>query len=266
MFRRIVNLFRGFLGLFISGMEKANPKALLEVEKENLRKQVARFNDNLAMHAGFCERLMRQVKNLEGQERDLAAKAAANLKAGNTGVAGQYALQLRTVKEQLEENRSQLGDAEKVYKDLVRARDVSVSEARAKIEKLSRMVSEAEMLEAQAELQEVAASMVNSIGGSGDTLSRVEEYLTERRDKAAGRARVAKSSIDTTEVDIKSNEQEALGQQALAEFAASYGLEMPGGQAAAAHGTPAAPAAEGEAPAAPPPPPVRKEMGPVEKN
>ena len=253
MWRRIVNLFRGFLGLFITGMEKSNPKALLEVEKENLRKQVARFNESLASHAGFCERLMRQVKNLESQERDLAAKAAAHLKAGNTAVAGQYALQLRTVKEQLEENRSQLGDAEKTYKDLEKARDVSVSEARVKIEKLSRMISETELLEAQAELQEMSASMIGTIGGSGDTLNRVEQYLTERRDKAAGRARVAKGSIDTTNVEIKANEQEAMAQQALAEFAANYGLEMPAGQAAPQAQTPPATT-------------VRKEMGPVEKN
>jgi phage shock protein A len=41
MFQRIANLFKGFLGLFVSGLEEANPKALLEVEKENLRKQIA---------------------------------------------------------------------------------------------------------------------------------------------------------------------------------------------------------------------------------
>jgi len=256
MFRRIANLFRGFLGLFITGLEKGNPKALLEVEKENLRKQISRFNDNLANNGAFCERLLRQVKNLENQERELSAKAAAHLKAGNMAAAGQYALQLRTVKEQLEENRSQLTDAEKTYKDLEKARDVSVSEARAKIEKLSRMISETELLEAQAELQEMAAGMVGSLGGSGDTLNRVEEYLTERRDKAAGRARVAKGSIDTTGVQLKANEQEALGQQALAEFAASYGLQMP---ASAGQATPAA----GDAAA---PPPVRKELGPGEKN
>ena len=256
MFRRLANLFRGFLGLFITGLEKGNPKALLEVEKENLRKQISRFNDNLANNGGFCERLLRQVKNLENQERELSAKAAAHLKAGNMAAAGQYALQLRTVKEQLDENRSQLTDAEKTYKDLEKARDVSVTEARAKIEKLSRMISETELLEAQAELQEMAAGMVGSLGGSGDTLNRVEEYLTERRDKAAGRARVAKGSIDTTGVQLKANEQEALGQQALAEFAASYGLQMPAsaGQAAPAAGDAAAP------------PPVRKELGPGEKN
>ena len=252
MWRRISNLIRGFLGLFISGIERENPRALIEAEKENLHTQIARFNDNLANHAGFCERLMRQVKNLEAQERDLTAKAAANLKVGNRAAAGQYALQLKTVKEQLEENRTQMVAAEETYKKLVQARDVSVREAQAKIEGLKRLLTETEMLEAQAELQEMAKGMISSIGGSGDTLARVEEYVTERRDKAAGRARVAAGSIDTSQVELKEGEQEALADQALTEFAAAYGLEMP-----------AAPKSE-EAAAAPASPPA-KDMGPAEK-
>ena len=251
MWRRISNLIRGFLGLFISGIERQNPRALIEAEKENLRKQIARFNDSLANHAGFCERLMRQVKNLETQERDLTAKAAANLKVGNRAAAGQYALQLKTVKEQLEENRQQLVAAEETYKKLVQARDVSVREAQNKIEGLKRLLTETEMLEAQAELQEMAKGMISTIGGSGDTLARVEEYVTERRDKAAGRARVASSSIDTSQVQLMEAEQAALADQALTEFAAAYGLEVP-----------ATAPAEGET--ATPAPPV-KDMGPAEK-
>jgi len=174
MWARISNLIKGFFSLFISGLERENPRALIEAEKENLREQIARFNDNLATHAGFAERLMRQVKSLERRERGLAGNAAANLEAGNRGVAGQYALQLRTVKGQLEENRQQLEAAEETYKKLVKSRDVAVKEARAKIESLKRMLSETEMLEAQAELQEMASGMISSIGGSGDTLDRVE--------------------------------------------------------------------------------------------
>jgi phage shock protein A len=247
MWRRIGNLFKGFLGLFVSGLERQNPKALIEAEKENLRAQIARYNDNLANHAGFCERLLRQVKNLETQERDLAAKAAANLKVGNRNAAGQYALQLKTVKEQLEENRRQLEAAEATYKKLVQARDVSVREAQDKIEKLKRMITETEMMEAQAELQEMATGMISSIGGSGDTLNRVEEYLSERHDKAAGRARVAASSIDTSKVQLLEAEQQALADAALGEFAAAYGIEMPGEKAE---------------PAAAAPPPAAKDMGP----
>jgi hypothetical protein len=100
-----------------------------------------------------------------------------------------------------------------------------VSEAQEKIEKLKRMISETEMMEAQAELQEMAKGMVTQIGGGGDTLNRVEEYLNERRDKAAGRARVAYGSIDIKEYEIKQSEQEALAAQALSEFEVAYGLK-----------------------------------------
>ncbi|MFP5247430.1 MAG: PspA/IM30 family protein, partial [Thermoanaerobaculia bacterium] len=105
MFKRLGNLIRGFFGLFISGMERRNPEALLEVEKENLRKQIANYNQGLAAHAGLCERLMTQIRKLEGEERELRAKAAANLRAGNRDAAGNYALRLQTVQRELGENR-----------------------------------------------------------------------------------------------------------------------------------------------------------------
>ncbi len=62
MFKRLGNLIKGFFGLFVGGLEKRNPEALLEVEKENLRKNIVKFNQGLAAHAGLCERLMVQVK------------------------------------------------------------------------------------------------------------------------------------------------------------------------------------------------------------
>ncbi len=249
MWQRLSNLVRGFFGLFISGLEKANPRVLIEAEKENLRKQIGRFNENLANHAAFVERLMRQIRDQEKQEQELATKTAAHLKLGHRQVAGKYALQLKNLRSQLEENRQQLEQAEVTYEKLVKARDVSVRDAQQKIESLKRMISEAEMLEAQADLQEMASGMITSIGGSGDTLARVEEYLSERRDQAAGRARVAASTIDSSEVDLLEAEQDAMGDQALAEFAAAYGLDMPASEAAPE-----------EAAAAPP----VKDMGPAE--
>jgi len=249
MWRRIATLFKGFIGLFVSGLEKANPKALIEAEKENLRQQISRFNDALATHAGFVERLMRQIKNLEQKEKELTARVAANIKVGNRAVAGQLAMELQSTKAQLEENRGQLIAAEETYKKLVKSRDVSVQEAKAKIEKLNRLMSETEMMEAQAELQEMAAGMIGAIGGGGDTLNRAEEYLQERRDKAAGRARVASSSVDIKEVELKEAEQVALAEQALRDFESAYGMTSP----------PEA-AVEAAAPAAPP----AKDLGPKE--
>jgi hypothetical protein len=70
--------------------------------------------------------------------------------------------------------------------------------------------------------------MIGSIGGSGDTLNRLHEMVEEERTKAAGRARVARDSLDMSQVNIQEAEQQALADQALADFAAAEGLALPG--------------------------------------
>ena len=246
MFSRIMNLLKGFMGLFISGMEKKNPEALLELEKENLREQVAKYNQGLASHAGLCERLMAQVKKLEAEERELRAKTGAHLRAGNRDAAGQYAMRLQTVQRELGENRTQLEQAESTYQNLLKARDVAINAARAKIENLKASITDMKMKQAMAELHEMSAGMVSSIGGSGDTLDRLTEMVNEERDKAAGRARVAKDSIDFSGIQVKEAEQKALADQALADFAAQEGIALEGNGAAAAK-------------------PAEKAMGPAQK-
>ena len=226
MFKRIANLFRGFVGLFVSGIERQNPEALLEVEKENLRRQIANYNQGLAAHAGLCERLMTQVKKLENDERDLRAKATANLRAGNRDAAAQYALRLQTVQRELLENRTQLGQAETTYKELLKARDVSVKAAQAKMEALRNSLNDLKIKRATAELTEMASGMISSIGGSGDTLDRLHGMVEEEREKAAGRARVARDSLDTSGIHLQEAEQAALADQALADFAAKEGLVL----------------------------------------
>jgi phage shock protein A len=233
MFGRIANLFKGFLSLFVSGIERRNPEALLELEQENLRKQVGNFNQGLASHAGLAERLMSQVRKLETEQKDLRAKATAHVRAGNNAAAGQYALRLQSVEAQLAENRTQLEQAETTYKNLVKARDVAVQTARSKIESLKGAINDMRMKQAMAELHEMAGGMITTIGGSGDTLNRLHEMVEEERNKAAGRARVAKDSIDMSQVDIKEGEMTALADQALADFAAREGISLKGAAAPA---------------------------------
>jgi phage shock protein A len=226
MFKRLANLIRGFFGLFISGMERQNPEALLEVEKENLRKQIANYNEGLAAHAGLCERLMTQIRRLEQEERELRAKTAANLRAGNREAAGNYALRLQSAQRELTENRTQLQQAETTYKELIKARDVSVKAAHAKIQELKSSLDDLKIKKATAELTEMASGMITSIGGSGDTLDRLHKMVEEEREKAAGRARLARDTLNTADIAVKEEEQKALAEQALADFAAKEGMAI----------------------------------------
>jgi hypothetical protein len=88
-------------------------------------------------------------------------------------------------------------------------------------------LSDLKIKKATAELTEMAGGMISTIGGAGDTLDRLHGMIQEERDKAAGRVRVAKDSLDTGEIHMKEAEQKALADQALADFAAKEGLALP---------------------------------------
>lgn len=231
MFKRIANLFRGFFGQAVTKAERANPEALLEVESENLRKQIASYNQGLISHAALCERLMAQVRKLETEQADVRAKTSANLRVGNRAAAGQYALRLQTIDSELTENRKQLEQAETTYRDLFKARDVSVAAAKQKIESIKADISDLKTKRALAALHETASGMITNIGGSGDTLDRLQTMIQEEKSKAAGRVRVAHDSLDSSGVLLKEAEQTALADQALADFAAREGIALEPSQA-----------------------------------
>ncbi|XHR27519.1 MAG: PspA/IM30 family protein [Chthoniobacteraceae bacterium] len=226
MLHRIVNLIRGFIGLIVGKAERQNPEALLELEKENLRKQIGNYNQGLAAHAGLCERLVGQVRNLEAEEADLKAKTTAHLRAGNREVAGQYALRLQTVSREIDENRKQLEQAEAAYRELVQARDVAVKAAKDKIEAMSSAVSDLKVKRATAELAEMASGMIGAIGGVGENSDRLKQLLDEEKAKAAGRIRVARDSMGAEGIALKETEQQALAEQALEDFAAKEGIML----------------------------------------
>ena len=112
MFKRLGNLIRGFFALFVGGLEKRNPEALLEIEKENLREQISKYNRGLASHAALSERLMTQVKKQDTEHAQLRAKITAHLRAGNQDAAAQYALRFQELTNDVASTRAQLVDAE----------------------------------------------------------------------------------------------------------------------------------------------------------
>ena len=228
MFKRIGNLIQGFFGLFVGGLEKRNPEALLEVERENLRKQIGQYNQGLAAHAGLCERLITQVKKLDLEERELRAKTTAFLRSDNRDAAGQTALRLQTIQREFTEDRTQLEQAETTYRELLRARDVAIRNAQSKIEALRFSLDDLKIKKATAELTQMASGMITQIGGSGDTLQRLQSMVEEERQRAAGAARVARDTLDTSGVALKEAEHKALEEQALADFAAAEGISLSG--------------------------------------
>jgi phage shock protein A len=234
MFWRIGRLFRGFLGLFISGIEEANPEALMEAARQEFRQKITQYNLALAKMAGVAERLKGQVKTKADRAQELERRILANHRAGNMDLAGALARELQELKADLTVDTQELKETEEAYDANMRQAKLAQREFQDKVRRLEKQLSQVKIKEAQAEAAGALSSVAFKVGDLGDTMKTVEELLQKRYEVSAGKARVAKDMVDMEAVQEKENERKALEQVALAEFLASQGIQTP-----AAESTPA---------------------------
>ena len=227
MFRRIGRLFRGFLGLFISGIEEANPEALMEAARQEFRTKITQYNLALAKMAGVAERLKGQVRAKADRGQELERRILANHRAGNMDLAGALARELQELKADLTTDTAELKETEEAYDANMRQAKLAQREFEDKVRRLEKQLSQVKIKEAQAEAAGALTSVAFKVGDLGDTMKTVEELLQKRYEVSAGKARVAKDMVDMEAVQEKENERKALEQVALAEFLASQGIQTP---------------------------------------
>ena len=235
VFARIGRLFRGFIGLFISGIEQRNPEALMEAAKQEFRDRMAQYNLALAQMAGIAERLKTQIKAKTGKAQDLERRILANHRSGNLELAGSLARELQELKNDLTVDTQELSETEEAYQGNLRQARIVQKEFEDKISRLSKQLSQVRIKEAQAEAAGALGNVAFRVGDLGDTMKTVEEILAKRYEVSAGKARVAKDIVDMDKLREKENERKALEQIALADFLASQGIQAASsGQAAPA--------------------------------
>jgi phage shock protein A len=227
VFARIGRLFRGFFGLFISGIESRSPEALMEAARQEFRDKMAQYNQALARMAGIAESLKSQIRIKSTRAQDLERRILANHRAGNMELAGSLARELQELKADLTTDTNELKDTEEAYQNNLRQAQLAQKDFEEKVRRLERQLSQVKVKEAQAEAAGALNSVAFKVGDLGDTMKTVEEVLNKRYEVSAGKARVAKDMVNTTELHEKEAERKALEQGALAEFLASQGIAAP---------------------------------------
>ncbi|MEO8294049.1 MAG: hypothetical protein ABI613_00950 [Gemmatimonadota bacterium] len=228
IFARVGRLFRGFLSLFISGIEEQNPEILMEAAKQDFRQKMVHYNLALARMGGVAERLKNQVKAKMARSTDLERRILANHQAGNLELAGSLARELQELKADLATDNEELKETEEAYQANLRQAKVAQKDFEDKIRRLDKQLSQVKIKEAQAEAAAALGNAAFKVGDLGDTMKTVEEALQKRYELSAGKARVAKDLVDIDTVQEKENERKALEQGALAEFLASQGIQAEG--------------------------------------
>src|SRR4030095_7536304 len=112
---RLSRLLRGFLGLFISGLEERNPEALMEAARMEFREKMTQYNLALGKMAGVAESLKNQIKTKTARAQDLERRILANHQAGNMELAGTLARELQELKVDLTTDTNKLHERETAY-------------------------------------------------------------------------------------------------------------------------------------------------------
>jgi phage shock protein A len=227
VFAQLGRLFRGLLGLFVSGIEERHPEALMQAARQEFRDKMAQYNTALARMAGIAERLKNQVKAKTIRAQELERRILANHHAGNMELAGSLARELQELKADMAVDTQELSETEEGYQANLRQAKVAQKEFEDKIRKLEKQLSQVQIKEAQAEAAAALGSAAFKVGDLGDTMKTVEDILAKRYEKSAGKARVAKDLVNMDAVKEKEGERKALEQAALADFLASQGIQAP---------------------------------------
>ncbi|MBN2511465.1 MAG: hypothetical protein JXB18_00870 [Sedimentisphaerales bacterium] len=224
---RLKRLVSGFISLFVSGIERRNPEALIEAARQEFRDRMAQYNLALAQMAGIAERLKAQITAKTNRAKELERRVLANHQAGNLELAGSLARELQELKSDLLTDTQELKETEDAYQANLRQAKLAQKEFEEKIHKLDKQLSQVKIKEAQAEAASALGNVAFKVGDMGDTMKTVEEVLAKRYEVSAGKARVAKDIVDMDQLREKETERKALEQNALAEFLASQGIQAP---------------------------------------
>jgi phage shock protein A len=223
-FARIANLFKGFLSIFISDIEKEHP----EIAYENaINSMVEKYSKLKAATAALIRRREDIDERLKRASKDLA-QTDAELNAAVATDQDDLALILIQKKNQLEVQAAELkADMETAHRDADDAK-ASILQVQGEIRKLKdeRVVMLARMQSAQArvKIQEQLEGL--SVDAEVKALDNVREHIKNTIAQANLGKELADTSLDARLDKLKSQTGDVQARQQLAELKAKRAAQQ----------------------------------------
>ena len=233
MWERMKRVFRSFIGNFISMAE--DPKLILQQNIRDMQDKVPEMNTGIAKARGGIVRLEEEQRTSQQDIAKLTARVKAALLAGEEGMAGQFAVQLKQKQDALERTSGQLTSSRAGYDGLLKLKERYMREMKMKTEEAMAAIKEADSAKWKSELADVFQSF--EVAGVDATHQEMIEKLKEKSATAEGKIQSAVDSMDVKGMAIEEKAQALEGQELLKQFKLELGLEKKSDAA------PAAPAA-----------------------
>jgi phage shock protein A len=201
MLRRLRNVIRAFLGLFIRMAE--DPKIMLEQYIDDVRTKIPTMRATAANVIATEIKLKAQIEELEHQVADLDRQIVAAVKLGPEyeSEAKMLIAAKATAEQSLEETREQYDSASKASEQARKALDDARLDVERRVREARALMSQHEMTRMQEELSGLMASF--EIGDQSDVLQRARDRVRDRAAQAQARVELATKDVDAKLRDIR---------------------------------------------------------------
>jgi len=220
MFERIKRLFRSIFGSLVSAAE--DPKMILQQNMRDMQDKIPEMNTGIAKARGGIVRLEDEANTTKQDIAKLTARVKSALLAGEEGMAGQYAVQLKQRQDSLERTNAQLTSAKTGYDGLLKLKERYMREMKMKSDQAVAAIKEAESAKWKNELADVFQTF--EVAGVDATHQEMIEKLKERTAMADGKIASAVESMDVKSMEIEEKAQQLEGQELLKQFKMDLGL------------------------------------------
>ena len=201
MLRRIRNILRAFLGLFIRMAE--DPRVMLEQYIDDVRAKIPTLRGTAANIIATELKLRAQLEDLESQVADLDRQIIAAVKLGPEyeSEAKMLIAAKATAEQNLVDTREQYDSAKAASTQARKALEDARLEVERRVREARQLISQQEMAKMQEELGGLMASF--EIGDQSDVLERARDRIRDRAAQAQARVELATKDVDAKLREIR---------------------------------------------------------------
>jgi len=223
---KIWNAIRAQFNKMANWFWTRDPIAQMQLEYDKAVAQLKEGRRGLEQYRGLVERVNRQVVTGEKRLQTLEAKIKAYLKAGDRKTAGQLAIQLQEVKQELAENKQQLEMHEQAYQNNVEKIKHATKKLGKVREKIKKYEAELKMSNAEAELARLSQTFNFDVTTD---FGELEQVIQEKIDLNRGTVRVAAdlSEEGVEEIHAEKALEESMAEDLLNQFEVEMGIKTP---------------------------------------
>lgn len=218
---------RAFFNKIANILWEADPHSILQLEVDQATQQIQTAREGLERYRGLVERVSMQVAAARQNAQRLESQIKAHLQSGNREVAGQLAIQLQQVRQDLASNEQQLAMHTEAYNNNLLKLQQGQKDIATLRQKAQRLKADLEMAKAEAEIARVAEAVSESaIPNFSTKIGQATELMEEQIAKHRGQARVAADMSARGVEDIKAQQaaESAMGENLLKQFEVELGL------------------------------------------